>query len=84
MPEVLTDSGYGPITTEILPAEPRAFYPAEAYHQQYLARNPTGYCGIGGAGVIAAALLIVVLILRRQVREFRSGLVTFIPGLSLG
>ncbi|WP_432039642.1 peptide-methionine (S)-S-oxide reductase MsrA [Streptomyces cucumeris] len=46
---VLTRSGYGDITTEILPAGP--FYPAEGYHQQYLDRNPAGYCGIGGTGV---------------------------------
>ncbi|MFJ9812091.1 peptide-methionine (S)-S-oxide reductase MsrA [Streptomyces sp. NPDC101158] len=48
---VLTGSGYGTITTEILPAEERVFYPAEAYHQQYLDKNPAGYCGIGGTGV---------------------------------
>jgi peptide-methionine (S)-S-oxide reductase len=41
--------GYGPITTEIKPAGP--FYFAEDYHQQYLAKNPGGYCGIGGTGV---------------------------------
>jgi peptide-methionine (S)-S-oxide reductase len=45
----LTTSGYGPITTEILPA-PEFFY-AEDYHQQYLAKNPDGYCGLGGTGV---------------------------------
>jgi peptide-methionine (S)-S-oxide reductase len=45
----LTDAGYGAITTEILPAPP--FYYAEDYHQQYLAKNPDGYCGIGGTGV---------------------------------
>jgi peptide-methionine (S)-S-oxide reductase len=45
----LTARGYGPITTEILPA--LAFYYAEDYHQQYLAKNPGGYCGIGGTGV---------------------------------
>ncbi|GHH07078.1 peptide-methionine (S)-S-oxide reductase MsrA [Streptomyces rubradiris] len=49
--KVLTSSGYGEITTEILPAEGRAFYPAEAYHQQYLDKNPAGYCGLGGTGV---------------------------------
>ncbi|MET9482721.1 peptide-methionine (S)-S-oxide reductase MsrA [Streptomyces sp. NPDC006638] len=48
---VLTDSGYGEITTEIEPSEGREFYPAEAYHQQYLDKNPSGYCGIGGTGV---------------------------------
>ncbi len=42
-------AGYGQITTEIAPAGP--FYYAETYHQQYLARNPNGYCGIGGTGV---------------------------------
>ncbi|WP_108482826.1 peptide-methionine (S)-S-oxide reductase MsrA [Oceaniglobus ichthyenteri] len=45
----LRDAGYGTITTEILPAPP--FYFAEGYHQQYLAKNPGGYCGIGGTGV---------------------------------
>ncbi|MEU9500496.1 peptide-methionine (S)-S-oxide reductase MsrA [Streptomyces sp. NPDC048196] len=51
---VLHNSGYTNITTEILPADnTRPFYPAEAYHQQYLsdAKNPGGYCGIGGTGV---------------------------------
>jgi peptide-methionine (S)-S-oxide reductase len=41
--------GYGPITTEIVDRPP--FYFAEDYHQQYLARNPHGYCGLGGTGV---------------------------------
>ena len=45
----LTEAGYGPITTEIQPA-PEFFY-AEDYHQQYLAKNPNGYCGLGGTGV---------------------------------
>jgi len=45
----LTDAGYGRITTEILRA-PEFFY-AEEYHQQYLAKNPDGYCGLGGTGV---------------------------------
>jgi peptide-methionine (S)-S-oxide reductase len=45
----LTNSGYGPITTEIAPLG--TFYYAEDYHQQYLAKNPGGYCGIGGTGV---------------------------------
>lgn len=45
----LREKGYGAITTEILPA-PTFFY-AEDYHQQYLAKNPSGYCGIGGTGV---------------------------------
>jgi peptide-methionine (S)-S-oxide reductase len=49
--KVLSDSGYGEITTEILPADGRPFYPAEDYHQQYLDKNPAGYCGIGGTGV---------------------------------
>jgi peptide-methionine (S)-S-oxide reductase len=47
--EALSESGYGQITTEILPAP--AFYYAEDYHQQYLAKNPGGYCGLGGTGV---------------------------------
>jgi peptide-methionine (S)-S-oxide reductase len=47
--EQLTAAGYGPITTEILPAP--EFYDAEDYHQQYLAKNPGGYCGLGGTGV---------------------------------
>ena len=46
---VLTQAAHGEITTEILPAGP--FYYAEAYHQQYLAKNPLGYCGLGGTGV---------------------------------
>jgi peptide-methionine (S)-S-oxide reductase len=45
----LSAAGYGPITTEILPAP--EFYYAEDYHQQYLAKNPNGYCGLGGTGV---------------------------------
>jgi peptide-methionine (S)-S-oxide reductase len=45
----LAAAGYGAITTEILPAG--TFYMAEEYHQQYLAKNPNGYCGIGGTGV---------------------------------
>jgi peptide-methionine (S)-S-oxide reductase len=45
----LSRQGYGRITTEIAPAGP--FYFAEDYHQQYLAKNPHGYCGIGGTGV---------------------------------
>ena len=47
--EALRASGHGQITTEILPAG--AFFYAEHYHQQYLAKNPAGYCGIGGTGV---------------------------------
>ena len=49
--------GYGAITTEIKPAG--AFYFAEGYHQQYLAKNPGGYCGIGGTGVDCPAGLSV-------------------------
>lgn len=45
----LRAKGYGPITTEIVAAGP--FYFAEDYHQQYLAKNPRGYCGLGGTGV---------------------------------
>ena len=45
----LTKAGKGTITTEILQA-PTVYF-AEAYHQQYLAKNPNGYCGIGGTGV---------------------------------
>ncbi len=45
----LTAAGYGPITTEIVPAP--EFYFAEDDHQQYLAKNPAGYCGVGGTGV---------------------------------
>jgi peptide-methionine (S)-S-oxide reductase len=45
----LKGRGYGPVTTHIEPAG--EFYFAEAYHQQYLAKNPGGYCGIGGTGV---------------------------------
>ncbi len=47
--KVLTGSGFGPITTEIR-SEPD-FYYAEDYHQQYLGKNPNGYCGLGGTGV---------------------------------
>jgi peptide-methionine (S)-S-oxide reductase len=47
--ERLTTAGYGDITTEIVDA-PEFFY-AEDYHQQYLAKNPNGYCGLGGTGV---------------------------------
>jgi peptide-methionine (S)-S-oxide reductase len=45
----LARAGFGPITTEIADAPP--FYYAEDYHQQYLAKNPGGYCGLGGTGV---------------------------------
>ena len=47
--EALNAKRYGDITTEVLPAP--TFYYAEDYHQQYLAKNPAGYCGIGGTGV---------------------------------
>jgi peptide-methionine (S)-S-oxide reductase len=47
--EELTKAGYGEISTEIAQAGP--FYYAESYHQQYLAKNPNGYCGLGGTGV---------------------------------
>jgi peptide-methionine (S)-S-oxide reductase len=52
--ESLTKAGYGQITTEILPAP--EFYFAEAYHQQYLAKNPNGYCGLGGCQVALPAM----------------------------
>jgi len=47
--QALSSAGYGAITTEIAPAPP--FYYAEHYHQQYLAKVPNGYCGLGGTGV---------------------------------
>ena len=47
--KALSAEGHGPITTEILDAP--EFYYAEEYHQQYLAKNPDGYCGLGGTGV---------------------------------
>jgi peptide-methionine (S)-S-oxide reductase len=49
----LATARYGRITTEIAPAPP--FYYAEDYHQQYLAKNPGGYCGLGGTGVSCPA-----------------------------
>jgi peptide-methionine (S)-S-oxide reductase len=49
----LTAAGFGTITTEIREAPP--FYYAEDYHQQYLAKNPGGYCGLGGTGVVCSA-----------------------------
>jgi peptide-methionine (S)-S-oxide reductase len=52
--KVLTQKNFGNITTEIITAE--AFYYAEEYHQQYLAKNPSGYCGIGGTGAILPSL----------------------------
>ncbi len=48
----LADSGFGSITSEIIDAP--EFYYAEGYHQQYLAKNPAGYCGLGGTGVSCA------------------------------
>jgi peptide-methionine (S)-S-oxide reductase len=48
--QALSAKGFGRITTEIVPAG--EFYYAEDYHQQYLAKNPAGYCGIGGTGVV--------------------------------
>jgi len=50
---ILSASGFGSITTEVIDAP--AFYYAEEYHQQYLAKNPGGYCGLGGTGVAFAA-----------------------------
>ncbi|WP_409237937.1 peptide-methionine (S)-S-oxide reductase MsrA [Streptomyces sp. PA5.6] len=49
--QVLTAANHGTITTTVLPAADRTFWPAEAYHQQYLDKNPDGYCGIGGTGL---------------------------------
>ncbi len=51
--EALSHAGYDAVTTEILPA--RAFYYAEDDHQQYLAKNPSGYCGLGGTGVTCSS-----------------------------
>ena len=48
--QALAGRGLGPVTTEIAPA-PEFFF-AEGYHQQYLAKNPAGYCGLGGTGVV--------------------------------
>ncbi|KAJ7395902.1 Mitochondrial peptide methionine sulfoxide reductase [Pitangus sulphuratus] len=47
--QVLTEGGFGAITTEI--REAPEFYYAEDYHQQYLSKNPGGYCGLGGTGI---------------------------------
>lgn len=52
----LAAAGFGEITTEIIPAP--EFYYAEDYHQQYLAKNPNGYCGLGGTGVSCPTVLI--------------------------
>jgi peptide-methionine (S)-S-oxide reductase len=46
----LKEASYGAVTTEIVPSP--EFYYAEEYHQQYLARNPNGYCGLGGTGIL--------------------------------
>ncbi len=51
--QALAAAGFGPITTELLDAP--EFYYAEDYHQQYLAKNPGGYCGLGGTGVSCPA-----------------------------
>ena len=51
---VLKSTGLGSITTEILPATD--FYYAEDYHQQYLAKNPAGYCGLAGTGIAVPAV----------------------------
>jgi len=54
--ERLASAGFGPITTEIVDAP--TFYFAEPYHQQYLAKNPGGYCGLGGTGVSCPAAML--------------------------
>jgi peptide-methionine (S)-S-oxide reductase len=48
---LLTEARYGAVTTEIVAAEDFPFYPAEERHQQYLHKNPGGYCGFGGTGI---------------------------------
>jgi len=53
----LTKAGYGDITTEISPL--RDYFYAEEYHQQYLGKNPNGYCGLGGTGVSCGSAPIV-------------------------
>ncbi|HET6964274.1 MAG TPA: peptide-methionine (S)-S-oxide reductase MsrA [Acidimicrobiales bacterium] len=57
--EALRASGYGPVTTEVASLPEDGFYYAEDYHQQYLAKNPNGYCGLGGTGVACPAGLSV-------------------------
>ena len=57
--QALRAAGYGPITTEIRPTPP--FYYAEEYHQQYLAKNPGGYCGLAGTGVVCPVGLVASL-----------------------
>ena len=61
--KALTAAGHGTITTEILDAPD--FYYAEAYHQQYLAKNPGGYCGLGGTGVACPSGLVSAVAERR-------------------
>lgn len=51
---LLNHAGFDHITTEIMSAQP--FYYAEEYHQQYLAKNPNGYCGLGGTGILFEAV----------------------------
>ena len=51
LPAMLSAAGHGTITTEIVAERRHPFYYAEDYHQQYLAKNPGGYCGLGGTGV---------------------------------
>jgi peptide-methionine (S)-S-oxide reductase len=64
---VLDEAGYGPITTEIVEAP--EFYYAEDYHQQYLAKNPWGYCGLGGTGVACPTGLVAVGVEARSTRR---------------
>ena len=52
--QALTAAGFALITTEIMPAP--VFYYAETYHQQYLAKDPSGYCGLNGLGVAMSVL----------------------------
>lgn len=54
----LQEAGFGPITTEIRAAP--EFYYAEDYHQQHLAKNPGGYCGLGGTGVSCPAGVLAI------------------------
>jgi peptide-methionine (S)-S-oxide reductase len=56
--EVLRAAGFGSITTEVDSLPEGGFYYAEDYHQQYLAKNPNGYCGLGGTGVACPAGLV--------------------------
>src|SRR5579875_2048043 len=49
--QLLAARGYPPVTTQVAPLAEGGFYYAEGYHQQYLAKNPKGYCGLGGTGV---------------------------------